>query len=66
MGQLYDLRLKIEAAAKAKGLDPMMVKGKLGMKCGVLFGVVNPSTPDDAEKIAKVKKAAAEVLGISL
>jgi hypothetical protein len=66
MGQLYDLRTKIEAHIKANSLDEMTIKGKLGMRTGVLFGLITDKTPDDPAKTQKLKDAAAEILGLTL
>ena len=49
-----------------KGLDLMEVKGKIGLRSGKLFAFITPTTADDPETIAKLKKAAHEVLNITL
>jgi hypothetical protein len=66
LGELYDLRLRIEEQVKAKGLDLMEVKGKIGLRSGKLFALITPTTVDDPESIAKLKKAALEVLNLAL
>jgi hypothetical protein len=66
LGELYDLRLRIEEQVKAKGLDLMEVKGKIGLRSGKLFAFITPTTVDDPESIAKLKKAALEVLNLAL
>ena len=66
MGELYDLRLRIEEQVKAKGLDLMEIKGKIGLRSGKLFAFITPTTADEPEAIAKLKKAAMEVLNLSL
>jgi hypothetical protein len=65
MGQLYDLKVLIENKIKADGLDAMEVKGKIGLRSGRMLAFINPSTPDDPEAVAKLKKAAKDVLNIS-
>ncbi|MEI7811341.1 MAG: hypothetical protein WCJ01_02830 [Ignavibacteria bacterium] len=62
MGQLFDLRQKIERIIKQKGLDDIDIKGKIGMKSGVVICFLKPETPDDPNRMARVKKAASEIL----
>ncbi len=66
MGQLFDLRQKIESTIASQGLDAVKVKGSIGLKTGVLLNLVNASTPDDATKIERLRAAVKEVLGVSL
>ncbi|MFZ3060624.1 MAG: hypothetical protein WA102_12925 [Candidatus Methanoperedens sp.] len=65
MGQLYEMSKKIDEIISQKSLDKMITRGKIGLKSGVLMAF-NENTPDDAEKIKKIKDAAREVLGASL
>jgi hypothetical protein len=57
--------LLIENKIKADGLDAMEVKGKIGLRTGKMLAFINPSTPDDPETVAKLKKADKDVLNIS-
>jgi hypothetical protein len=66
MGQLYDLRMKIEAKIAADHLDATEVKGKIGLKSGKLLAFISASTPDDPATIAKLKQAAKEVLNLNV
>lgn len=66
MSQLNDLKLKIEAKITADGLDPVAVKGKIGLRSGKLLAFITPSTPDDPESISKLKAAAKEILNLTL
>ena len=66
MSQLYDLKVQIEEKIKASGLDAMDVRGRIGLKSGRLLAFINPNTPDDPDGIAKLKRAAKEVLNLSL
>jgi hypothetical protein len=66
MGQLYDLRTKIEAKIATDHLDATDIKGKIGLKTGRLLAFISSSTPDDPAGIAKLKQAAKEVLNINL
>lgn len=66
MGQLNDLKVRIEEKIKADKLDEAAVKGKIGLKAGKLLAFITPSTPDDAAVIAKLKAAAKEILNVNL
>lgn len=64
MSRLYDLKVLIENKIKADGLDPMAVKGKIGLRSGRTLALISPTTPDDPEAVAKLRQAAKEVLNI--
>jgi hypothetical protein len=66
MGALYDMRLAIENKIKADGLDAMAIKGQIGLRSGRVLVLISASTPDDPVAVAKLKKAAKEVLNLSL
>lgn len=66
MGQLNNMKERIEQKIKADGLDSVAVKGKIGLRAGKLLGFVTPSTPDDPEVITKLRQAAKEILNLSL
>jgi hypothetical protein len=66
VGQLYDLRVKIEEKIKHSGLDAAEVRGKIGLRSGRLIAFISPTTPDDPAAVAKLKQAAKDVLNISL
>ena len=66
MGQLNDIKQRIEQKIKADGLDGKEVKGKIGLHSGKLLAFISESTPDDPMAIAKLKQAAKEVLNLSL
>lgn len=65
MGQLFELSKQIDEIISQKGLDRMITRGKIGLKSGVLM-VFNEKTPDDNEKLRKIKEAAKEILGVAL
>lgn len=65
MSQLYDLKVLIENKIKADGLDAAAVKGKIGLRSGKMLAFITPSTPDDADTVAKLKLAVKEVLHIN-
>lgn len=63
MGQLYDLKLKIEKTIVEKGLDMFQTKGRIALKTGMFLDTIRHDTPDDPATIAEVEKAASEALG---
>lgn len=65
MGQLFEISNKINEIISQKKLDKLTTRGKIGIKSGVLMAF-NENTPDDPEKINKIKDAAREILGVSL
>ena len=65
MSQLYDLKMLIENKIKADGLDPMDVKGKIGLRSGRMLAFITPTTADDPEAVAKLKQAVKDVLHVS-
>jgi hypothetical protein len=65
MGQLLELSKKIDKIILEKGLERMPYRGKIGLKSGILMAF-NENTPDDNEKIMKIKQAAREVLGVGI
>jgi hypothetical protein len=65
VSQLYELRMLIENKIKADGLDPMDVKGKIGLRSGRMLAFITPTTEDDPAAVAKLKQAVKDVLNIS-
>ncbi len=65
MGQLFEISKKIDDVISQKGMDKLITRGKIGLKSGILMAF-NENTPDDAEKIQKIKEAAKEVLGAAI
>ena len=66
MSQLYEMKMRVEEAIQANGLDAADVKGKLGLKSGMLIALISANTPDNPQTIAKFRSAAKEVLNLSL
>ena len=66
MGVLYDLRVKIDKTIDERKLDAAATKGKIALQAGFLLSLVSPSSPDDPTKVAKLKKAAADVLQLKV
>lgn len=66
MGKLYDVRMKIEQITKDRNLDPFKTKGELTLRCGFMISLIKESTPDDEEKLKKLKNAVREVFKIDI
>jgi len=66
VGQLNEMKRKIEEKIKADGLNASDVKGKLGLRSGKLLAFISDSTPDDPVVIQKLRKAAKEVMNLNL
>lgn len=65
MSLLYEMKLRVEERIKAEKLDAMDIKGKLGLKTGMLIALISPNTPDNPASIAKFKSAAQELLNMA-
>lgn len=61
--QLYAAVQRINAAIERRKLDPFKVRGEIAMRAGFGLGFIDADTPDDAEKLSKLKAAATAVLG---
>jgi hypothetical protein len=66
VGRLYDGVAEIDRVAQSRGLDVIKVKGEISMRAGFFLAIIFPHTPDDPEKIERLKRAAKEVLNIDL
>lgn len=66
MGQLYDAVAKINDVIDTRGLDAAKTKGELSLRSGFFLAIIFPETPDDAEKLEKLRVAARDVLNISV
>lgn len=66
MGQLHQMKLAIEEQIKARKLDASEVRGKLGLRSGILLALIKENSPDNPQSIHRLKLAAQEVLSLSL
>jgi hypothetical protein len=66
VGKLYDYAQQIEEHIQRNGLDVFKTRGAIAMKVGFIIGLVKPDDPDDSVKIAELKSAAEELLGLHL
>jgi len=62
-GQLYAAVQRIDAVIERRRLDPCRARGAIALKAGFALGFIDAATPDDAEKLSKLKAAATQVLG---
>jgi predicted regulator of Ras-like GTPase activity (Roadblock/LC7/MglB family) len=62
-GQLHAIAERIEAIILRKKLDPFKTRGQIALHAGFGLGFIDAETPDDPEKVAKLKAAATAVLG---
>lgn len=65
MSLIYEMKLRVEEKIKNDKLDAMDIKGKLGLKTGMLIALISPNTPDNPVAIAKFKSAAKEILNLA-
>lgn len=66
MGQLYDAVERINNEIERRGLDVAKTKGEISLKSGFFLAIIFPHTPDDPEKLSKLKTAAKDVLGLEI
>ena len=62
-GQRLAAVQRIDAAIRKRRLDPFKVRGEIAIKAGFGLGFIDAETPDDPEKLRKLKAAAGAVLG---
>lgn len=66
MGRLYDACQYVIRQIEERGMDPFKSRGAIALQTGFLISAVGPSDPDDSERLAQLRKAAQDVLGISV
>jgi len=66
MAALYDLKVEIDKAIEERKLDSVSTRGKLALQAGFMLSLISPATPDDPDKLDRLKKAAATVLQLKL
>jgi hypothetical protein len=62
---LYEMKMRVEEKIKADGLDSAAIKGRIGLRTGMLFSMISASTPDNPDSIAKFRIAANELLNLA-
>lgn len=66
MGVLHDLKNSVEATAASQGRDVCLVRGEISRKAGFMLALIGPSSPDDPDKIDRLRSAAFEILNTRL
>jgi hypothetical protein len=66
MGQLYETKVRIDQIIQERNLDQANIRGKIGMQAGFLLSMLSPQTPDDPDKLVRLRKAAEAVLNARL
>jgi len=66
MGKLFEYRNVIEDKVKSMGTDAFKVKGQIGLKSGLVIGMIQANTPDDPEQVRALRAAVEEVLGLAV
>jgi hypothetical protein len=66
MGELYDCCSRIQEHIESAGLDVFKTRGQLALKTGFLITLIGPDDPDDPQKLAALREAAEDVLGLRL
>ncbi|TLM73169.1 MAG: hypothetical protein FDZ70_07910 [Actinobacteria bacterium] len=66
MGRLHDAVVQIDEIIADRGLDAFKTKGEISLKAGFFLSLIFENSPDEEDKIAAVKNAAKEVLGVDI
>ncbi len=61
-GTLHEAVQRIERAIARKNLPGFKTKGEISLKAGFALALIDAGTPDDPEKLARLRAAAQEVL----
>lgn len=61
-GQLHATVQRINAVIERKKLDPFKTRGEIALKAGFALGFIDAETPDDREKLSKLKAVASAIL----
>jgi predicted regulator of Ras-like GTPase activity (Roadblock/LC7/MglB family) len=65
-GSLHALVQRIDAVIERRKLDPFDTRGAIALQAGFGLGFIDAETPDDAEKLSRLRAAASAVLGESV
>jgi predicted regulator of Ras-like GTPase activity (Roadblock/LC7/MglB family) len=65
-GALYQAVQRVDELIVRAGGDRFKLRGQVALKAGFALDLVDPETPDDPEKLQKLKAAASAVLGKSI
>ena len=62
-GALHELVQRVDARLAQSGADRFKLRGQIAMKAGFALDLVDAGTPDDPERLAKLRSAVLAVLG---
>ncbi len=62
-GKLHALVQRIDRLIARKRLDPFATRGQIALQAGFGLGFIDAETPDDPDKLSRLKAAATAVLG---
>lgn len=62
-GALHELVQRVDARLAQSGADRFKLRGQIAMKAGFTLDLVDAGTPDDPERLAKLRAAVIAVLG---
>jgi predicted regulator of Ras-like GTPase activity (Roadblock/LC7/MglB family) len=62
-GALHQAVQAVEALIERSGRDPVRLRGQIALKAGFALDFVDGSTPDDPDKLERLREAARVVLG---
>ncbi|HEY6001698.1 MAG TPA: roadblock/LC7 domain-containing protein [Anaeromyxobacter sp.] len=65
-GSLHALVQRIDAVIARRKLDPFDTRGAIALQAGFGLGFIDAETPDDPEKLSRLRAAASAVLGESV
>jgi hypothetical protein len=66
MSQLYEMVQQLDQLIHRKGLPFAKTKGLVVIKAGFSLVLIEPTTPDDPTKVAKLRAAVKDVIGENL
>ena len=66
MSQLYEMVQQLDQLIHRKGLPFAKTKGLVVIKAGFSLVLIEPTTPDDPAKVAKLRAAVKDVIGENL
>jgi len=66
MGRLYDACQYVISEIDQRGLDPFKSRGALALEVGFLISTVQPSDPDDPDRLRDLRQAASQILQIEI
>jgi len=66
MARLYEMVQQLDQLIQRKGLPFAKTKGLVVIKAGFSLVLIEPTTPDDPERISKLRAAVKDVVGEEL